>query len=884
MTMMRGNRRGTGLMISFLACAGMSGAPAALTGLWEFSDSTRPGKATVGADLDIAGAPPAFAASSADAQAAPVTLQGVITTVAGRANHFIATHRIGANGGGGGTRTNQYTLLFDVRRPATTAWRSLYQTDLENGSDAQYFVRTESNTLGRASITYSSGVMAASRWYRLAIAVDLEAGSYLTYLDGVLLHTHTAPPADGEFSLDPDQVLLLADNDNENQPLSLGLIAIYSSALTASQISVLGTAGSPVPHETVNNPPPSVTAPAAAGPAATTTGTVTDYAFTATDPEGTAVQVQADWGDGTLSPWSALAASGQPAALSHVWAAAGSFTLKARARDAGGAVSPWVEIQSITVTGPPVVTIVTPPYLQNARTTGMVVMCEIKENLPVSLHYGTTPAYGKEAVFTSEASGGGTRFYRAVLTDLTPGTVYHYRLATSPADAITSDATFRTPPEGREDFRFSLWADSQGTNHGAWEADPLEPTVSMMKHMAARGVAFGVNSGDLAENGDSYSDTRDFYLSRVARHLGTKAPWFNAWGNHDSGNASAVIRRASDMPSRYRAGFSPGHGSFSFSWSGVFFVCLDYYYQEEITSGWVEAELASPASKAARFRVVCNHVPPFCELWIDGDATLRSRLVPLLEKYDVHLMVSGHTHEYERGSLNDVNYLITGGGSWLDFPETVVRDWPHMTAGGAQDFPGKWAEQSSRGVLGSPGNIRSGLFNEYLLATVRGRYLRIDVQGFNADGSYIGVMDTLEIGTDPGPDSDGDGLRDPWETQNGLDPQSATGSQGAGGDPDGDGQTNAAEYLAGTAPTNPASRFQIRSLTGGAPDFQITWQSVPGKNYRLEQSPNLRSWSPVTHPGGALRIIPASLDATTAAAVAIPVPGFLRVAVIPPEE
>ena len=50
------------------------------------------------------------------------------------------------------------------------------------------------------------------------------------------------------------------------------------------------------------------------------------------------------------------------------------------------------------------------------------------------------------------------------------------------------------------------------------------------------------------------------------------------------------------------------------------------------------------------------------------------------------------------------------------------------------------------------------------------------------------------------PDSDGDGMPDEWEIDNGLDPMDGTGDNGADGDPDNDGLTNMEEYSLGTDP------------------------------------------------------------------------------------
>ncbi len=57
-----------------------------------------------------------------------------------------------------------------------------------------------------------------------------------------------------------------------------------------------------------------------------------------------------------------------------------------------------------------------------------------------------------------------------------------------------------------------------------------------------------------------------------------------------------------------------------------------------------------------------------------------------------------------------------------------------------------------------------------------------------------------------------------------------------GADPDGDGQSNALEFAAGTDPTDPASRFAavIERVAGGV---LLSWPSVPGKSYTVEAGP-----------------------------------------------
>jgi hypothetical protein len=65
----------------------------------------------------------------------------------------------------------------------------------------------------------------------------------------------------------------------------------------------------------------------------------------------------------------------------------------------------------------------------------------------------------------------------------------------------------------------------------------------------------------------------------------------------------------------------------------------------------------------------------------------------------------------------------------------------------------------------------------------------------DSDGDGLSDADELLNGTDVNkPDTDGDTMPDLWEVETGLNPLSATGEDGAQGDPDDDGVTNLDEF------------------------------------------------------------------------------------------
>lgn len=106
-------------------------------------------------------------------------------------------------------------------------------------------------------------------------------------------------------------------------------------------------------------------------------------------------------------------------------------------------------------------------------------------------------------------------------------------------------------------------------------------------------------------------------------------------------------------------------------------------------------------------------------------------------------------------------------------------------------------------------------------------------------GNFGGVLRALYRPSNPGADTDGDGLPDSWE----LDYFGLL-DEGAGDDPDGDGATNLTEQGADTDPTSPPSAGVVpakvsllRAHTPVADGFTVAWTDLANETtYHLEHA------------------------------------------------
>lgn len=105
----------------------------------------------------------------------------------------------------------------------------------------------------------------------------------------------------------------------------------------------------------------------------------------------------------------------------------------------------------------------------------------------------------------------------------------------------------------------------------------------------------------------------------------------------------------------------------------------------------------------------------------------------------------------------------------------------------------------------------------------------VDVENLPEGGSYTFTV----TATNP---------NDQTKTATTSPPSAAVVSLSADGDQDGDRMSNAAELLAGTDPLDPSSVLRA-TLARSGPNIVITWETKPGRTYKVQSRPSIASGS-----------------------------------------
>ncbi len=336
----------------------------------------------------------------------------------------------------------------------------------------------------------------------------------------------------------------------------------------------------------------------------------------------------------------------------------------------------------ITVTEP-VVTDTIHSYLQIAGTDDNVVVIwttELPE--PSKVTYGS--AGGSMNLLAEDPLPVINHFLP--LKNLDPDTSYDYQVVAGKSQSAVN--TFQTLPATKSDgtsepFTMIAYGDNRSN------PDLHERVIDQIVFDGIPSLV--ISSGDLVYSGrDSIRWFREFLMP--ADRLFSQAPIMLSLGNHDvDWEKSKPNNLAQWWLDRFAfpgQGTDVGYGRwFSYEAGGIHLIHLDSTVPENQDQlAWLEADLRSPESQKADFRIAVFHHPPYSSGGHGSNKNVREAWEPLLEKYEVAMAFNGHNHFYQRtlpvfggevsvqesGTKNGVDfihseglgvvYIITGGG------------------------------------------------------------------------------------------------------------------------------------------------------------------------------------------------------------------------------
>ncbi|MFL6163478.1 MAG: fibronectin type III domain-containing protein [Jatrophihabitantaceae bacterium] len=296
------------------------------------------------------------------------------------------------------------------------------------------------------------------------------------------------------------------------------------------------------------------------------------------------------------------------------------------------------------------------PYLSKVTGTAAVVSWWTNIATTGVVHYGIA-----SVAEHSQADPASLQHHAVTLTGLVPGASYRYTVGDSTFSSAS--ATFKTAAPAGTAFSFAAIGDFGGASAGE---------TQNAANIAADGTSFIQTLGDniYASAGNPEPDFSTVYSDYDARFFKQFAgavrnqSFFPANGNQEY-YSNGKFWSTFPMP-------GSNHSWYSYNWGNAHFLVLDSEVAFDPASpqyAFAQADLA--ANQNAAFRIVVMQRPPYSSSSAaSGSAPARASLVPLFEKENVALVMSGNSHNYERSvplkagspAAGGVTYLVSGGG------------------------------------------------------------------------------------------------------------------------------------------------------------------------------------------------------------------------------
>jgi len=315
------------------------------------------------------------------------------------------------------------------------------------------------------------------------------------------------------------------------------------------------------------------------------------------------------------------------------------------------------------------VTLLRGPYLQSGTPEGIIIRWRTDWFCESVVRFGTNlPLSSAVTNLTPRID------HEVKLTGLSANTHYFYSVGTlSETFAQGSEYYFRTTPTNTQPLRLWVIGDSGTSDTNA--ARVRDSYQQITTNHTDVWLMLGDNAYGAGYDYEYQTAVFDMYPDLLRNTV-----LWPTLGNHDAGDAE---------PGRYtpyldiftlpKNGEAGGVASgtelyYSFDYANIHFVCLDSYISDRSSNGpmasWLRADVASTEKD---WIIAYWHHPPYSMGGHPSDGEyylieMRENMVPILEEYGVDLVLSGHSHVYERSFFLNGHY----GYSWQLQPSMIL--------------------------------------------------------------------------------------------------------------------------------------------------------------------------------------------------------------------
>lgn len=247
------------------------------------------------------------------------------------------------------------------------------------------------------------------------------------------------------------------------------------------------------------------------------------------------------------------------------------------------------------------------------------------------------PSFGNKArsVAASSQKIQSVYYHTVKFTGLTPETLYAYRVGSKLG--FSEWLQIRTASKSPKPFSFIYFGDAQNDIKSLWSR-----AMRQAYRQEAR-ADFMVHAGDLINISSADNEWRDWFYAGAWIH--SMVPSVAVPGNHEygGGKLSEWWIPQFEYP-RNGIALLPDTNYF-FDYQGARIVALDSNREIEAQTKWLEGVLKSNPNKWA---FVAFHHPVYSTAEGRDNPKIRAAWKPILEKYNVAIVLQGHDHTYGR--------------------------------------------------------------------------------------------------------------------------------------------------------------------------------------------------------------------------------------------